>query len=306
MGLLVEGEWKDKWYDTKTTEGAFVRSAAQFRNTIEEGGRFPPVAGRYHLIIADACPWCHRVTLARELFGLQDVLTINRVEPLMLERGWTFAEPDPVTGATAAYEVYLKADANYSGRATVPIVWDREEGTIVSNESSEILRFLDDAFRPLHTREQPRWYPEAHQQAIDDVNDWVYDAINNGVYKCGFATTQEAYDTAVDALFAALDRAEAMLDGQHFLITDHPTEADWRLFVTLLRFDAVYHGHFKCNVRRIVDYPNLQAFAERLWRVPGVQDVTDMAAIKLHYYGSHKTVNPSGVVARGPIDTPFV
>lgn len=306
MGLLVEGKWHETWYDTKSNRGAFVRSAAQFRNSIEAGGRFAPEAGRYHLIIADACPWCHRVTLARELYGLQDVITIQRVEPLMLDQGWTFAEPDPVTGATTAYEVYLAADASYSGRTTVPIVWDRQEGTIVSNESSEILRFLDQAFRPLHTRSQPTWYPQAHRPAIDAVNAWVYDSINNGVYKCGFATTQEAYETAVDALFAGLDRAEALLADRDYLVGDTATEADWRLFVTLVRFDPVYHGHFKCNVRRLVDYPRLQAHTERLWNVPGVQEATNMASIKRHYYGSHKTLNPSGIIAKGPADSPFV
>lgn len=305
MGLLVEGQWKDRWYDTEKSGGAFQRTTTSFRNRIEPGGRFAPEAGRYHLIIADACPWCHRVTLARALFGLEDVITLNRVEPLMLEHGWTFAEPDPVTGARYAYEIYTRVDPNYTGRVTVPILWDREHETIVNNESSELIRMFDDVLRPLHTREQPRWYPEAHREAIDAVNDWVYDGINNGVYKAGFATTQEAYEAAVTELFACLDRAEDRLDARDWLVTDTPTEADWRLFVTLLRFDAVYHGHFKCNLRRIADYPNLQAFTERLWSVPGVAENTDMRSNRTHYYGSHKTINPTGVVALGPVDSPF-
>ena len=305
MGLLVEGVWKDEWYDTEETGGKFQRTTTSFRHPVEAGGRFAPEAGRYHLIIADACPWCHRVALARARFGLEDVITLNRVEPLMLEHGWTFAEPDPVTGAKYAYEVYTRVEPTYTGRVTVPILWDRKHETIVNNESSELIRLFDEAFRPLHTKDRPRWYPEEHRATIDGINAWVYDQINNGVYKSGFATTQEAYEGAVTELFAALDRAEALLEGRDFLVTDHPTEADWRLFVTLLRFDAVYHGHFKCNLRRIVDYPNLQAFTERLWSLEGVQAYTDMDSVKLHYYGSHKTINPTGVVPMGPADTPF-
>ena len=190
MGMLVEGEWKDVWYDTKSTGGAFKRKAAAFRNHVEAGGRFAPEAGRYHLLVADACPWCHRVVLARELMGLTDVISINRVEPLMLEKGWTLKEPDPVTGARYAYEVYTLAQPDYTGRATVPILWDRKEKTIVSNESSELIRMLDDAFRPLHTREVRPWYPEHLRAEIDAFNAWIYTDINNGVYKSGFATTQ--------------------------------------------------------------------------------------------------------------------
>ncbi|MCA9567255.1 MAG: glutathione S-transferase family protein [Myxococcales bacterium] len=305
MGRLVDGVWRDEWYDTSKTGGSFARTTAVFRDDVTPGGRFAPEAGRYHLVIADACPWCHRVAIARELFGLQDVITMNRVQPLMLEQGWVFAEPDLVLEVATAWQIYTKAAPHYSGRVTVPILWDREHGTIVNNESSELIRMLDGAFRPLHTREQPSWYPEAHREAIDGVNTWVYDQINNGVYKSGFATTQEAYEAAVTELFVALDRAEALMEGREYLVADWPTEADWRLFVTLLRFDAVYHGHFKCNLRRIVDYPNLQAFTERLWNVPGVREVTDMTSIKLHYYGSHKTVNPTGIVAMGPADSPF-
>lgn len=301
MGLLVEGVWHDTWYDTKASKGRFVRSEAQFRNTIEPGGRFDVEVGRYHLIVAAACPWCHRVMIARALFGLEHAITMTVVDPWMLEGGWRFDSPDPVLpDATFVHEVYTTADPTYSGRVTVPILWDRTHNTLVSNESSELIRMLDDALRPLHTREVPGWYPEPHREEIEQVNPWIYRSINNGVYRCGFATTQEAYDEAVTDLFAALERVEARLEGRDFLVGDHPTEADWRLFPTLIRFDLVYYSHFKCNVRRLADFPNLQAHTERLYRMAEVAGTVDFDAIKTHYFGSHETINPHRIIPRGP------
>jgi len=305
MGMLVEGKWQDVWYDTKSNDGRFVRKDAQFRNGIEDApdARFRPESGRYHLIVASACPWCHRVMIARALFGLEEVIPMTTVQPLMLDHGWEFApdDPDPITGARYAYELYTAADPTYTGRVTVPILWDRKHHTIASNESSELIRFFDTVFRPLHTRPTPTWRPEAHREAIDALNPRVYDAINNGVYRAGFATTQSAYDEAVTELFSALDQIEAGLEGRAYLFGDHPTEADWRLWVTLIRFDLVYHGHFKCNLRRISDYPNLSAYTSRLYRVPGVASTTDFDAIKTHYYGSHESINPHRIIPKGPI-----
>lgn len=302
VGMLVDGKWTDAWYDTSATGGRFVRTTASFRSWTRPGGDHPPEPGRYHLVVAAACPWCHRVSLARALFGLERAISVTHVSPWMLDQGWVFeaGDPDPILGASAVHELYTRADPTYTGRVTVPILWDRERGTIVSNESSEIIRMLDDDWRPLHTREAPRWFPEAHRDAIEAVNAWVYTSINNGVYRCGFATTQAAYDEAVTELFDALERAERMLDGRAFLVADHPTEADWRLWVTLIRFDLVYHGHFKCNVRRIADMPNLHRFLVRLHRTPGVAETVDLQSIKTHYYGSHESINPHRIVPRGP------
>lgn len=302
MGMLVEGQWKDVWYDTKTTKGRFVRSEAAFRNFIEDApdARFRPEAGRYHLVVAAACPWCHRVMVARERFGLEDAISISIVSPWMLEGGWRFETPDPTFGAQFAHEFYTRAMSDYTGRVTVPILWDKKLETIVSNESSELLRMFNGPFRALHTRDEPDWYPEAHREAIEAIHPWVYTSINNGVYRTGFATTQDAYDESVTELFSALDRAEALLEGRQFLVTDYATEADWRLWVTLIRFDAVYVGHFKCNVRRIADYPNLQAFTQRLYQMHGGHTSTDFDGIRTHYYGSHESVNPHRIVPKGP------
>ncbi|MEZ4317884.1 MAG: glutathione S-transferase family protein [Myxococcota bacterium] len=302
MGMLVEGKWTTRWYDTKSTGGRFVRSEAQFRNAVENApdARFRAEPGRYHLYLADACPWCHRVAVARVVFGLEEVLPVSVVSPWMLEHGWVFDTPEPLYGFEAVHELYTRADPTYTGRVTVPVLWDTVHETIANNESSELIRMLDTEFRPFHTREAPTWRPAGHEAEIDALNDWIYPSINNGVYRCGFATTQAAYDEAVTELFAALDRAEALLEGRSYLVTDHPTEADWRLWVTLVRFDLVYFGHFKCNVRRIADYPNLQAFTKRLYGWPGVAGITVFDAIKTHYYGSHESINPYRIVPRGP------
>ncbi|QFS98401.1 Glutathionyl-hydroquinone reductase YqjG [Labrenzia sp. THAF191b] len=307
MGLLVDGVWKDKWYDTKSTGGRFVRKDAAFRNWITADGTAGPTgnggfkaeADRYHLFVSFACPWAHRTLVFRKLKKLEDLISVSAVQPLMLENGWEFPEIDPLTGAKYAWHVYTKADPHYSGRATVPILWDKHQNTIVSNESSEIIRMFNSAFNDL-TGSHLDFYPTALRTEIDSINERVYHAVNNGVYKSGFATTQEAYEEAVTELFKALDELEDRLSRQRYLVGDQLTEADWRLFTTLVRFDAVYVGHFKCNIRRIDDYPNLSNYLRELYQVPGVADTVDMTTIKQHYYGSHESVNPTRIVPVGP------
>ncbi|WP_029059128.1 glutathione S-transferase family protein [Stappia stellulata] len=309
MGRLVEGVWNTDWYDTKSTGGRFVRNSAAFRNWVTPDGSagpsgdagFKAEAGRYHLIVSYACPWAHRTMILRKLKGLEDAISLNAVEPLMLDNGWTFATPDPVTGAETAWQVYVKADPVYTGRATVPILWDRKTETIVSNESAEILRMFNSAFDGLEgVNAALDVSPEQLHEEIEAVNARVYDTVNNGVYKAGFATTQDAYEEAVTTLFESLDWLEDRLGRQRYLVGNRITEADWRLFTTLLRFDPVYVGHFKCNIRRIADYPNLHNYLKELYQHPGVAGTCDFETIKTHYYGSHETVNPTGIVPVGP------
>ena len=304
MGLLDNGEWKDTWYQTEG--GRFIRPETQFRNQVEasRGARFQPDAGRYHLYVSLACPWAHRTLMVRALKGLEDVLPISVVNPLMLERGWTFdawpgSIPDPY-GAHTLAEVYLRDSPRYSGRVTVPVLWDTREKKIVNNESSELLRMLDHAFDAFATRQLPTLYPKAHRAEIDELNARIYATVNNGVYAAGFATEQAPYEHAVTALFDTLDMLESRLTGRTWLVGDTLTEADLRLFSTLLRFDAVYHGHFKCNVRRIIDYPRLWAFARRIYQIPQIKGTVSFAHIKRHYYGSHRTINPTGIIPVGP------
>jgi len=302
MGLLVDGQWHDKWYDTEKHGGRFVRSESQFRDQITADGRFKPESGRYHLYVSYACPWAHRALIFRQLKGLQQHIGVSVVHPLMLENGWEFADKplhDALYDSDFMYQLYLKADPNYSGRVTVPVLWDKQEQTIVNNESAEIIRIFNSAFNDL-TGNYDDYYPESLQQQIDSINEWVYHDINNGVYKCGFATQQDAYEEAYEALFTALDRIEDILSKQTFLTGDQLTEADWRLFTTLVRFDAVYFGHFKTNRRRIVDYPGTWRFVRQLYQHPGVAETVVMDHIKRHYYGSHKTINPTQVVPVGP------
>ena len=306
MGMLVDGQWKDVWYDTSATKGRFVRQQSAFRNWITADGSsgFPAESGRYHLYVSYACPWAHRTLIYRALKGLQDHISISVVNPLMLEHGWTFEPddgviPDSIGGAEFLYQVYTRARPDYTGRVTVPILWDRETATIVNNESSEIIRMLNSAFNNIGAS-GPDFYPAERAREIDSVNDFVYPNINNGVYRAGFATTQTAYEEAVTDLFEALDSLEARLGGQRYLVGDRITEADWRLFTTLLRFDPVYVGHFKCNIRRIADYPNLWGFTRELYQVPGVSDTVNMDHIKRHYYASHASINPTGVIPLGP------
>jgi glutathionyl-hydroquinone reductase len=301
MGLLVDGKWMDRWYDTGKTGGAFERHQSQFRRfvTADGGSGFKAEAGRYHLHLAMACPWCHRVLMMRALKRLEGAISVGFVEPLMLEEGWVFAAPDPVTGARRAYDIYLKADPAYTGRVTVPILWDKERATIVNNESAEIIRMLNREFAAF-TDDRTDYYPADLAGEIDAVNARVYDTVNNGVYKAGFATRQEPYEAAVRALFDSLDWLEDILSRRRFLLGDRMTEADVRLFPTLVRFDAVYYGHFKCNLRHVYEYPALWRYTREIYAMQGVAATVDLPSFKAHYYGSHRTINPSGVVPLGP------
>ncbi len=313
MGLLVDGIWQDQWYDTKSTGGRFKRQDSAFRNWITpdgapgpsgEGG-FAAAPGRYHLYVSLACPWAHRALIFRRLKGLEDMIGLSVVHWRMLENGWTFEEgpgviPDPVVGARFLHEVYTAAKADYTGRVTVPIVWDRERGTIVSNESSEIIRMFNSAFDGVGARPGD-YYPQELRDEIDGLNARIYDHVNNGVYKAGFATSQAAYEAAVVPLFEALDALEERLAERRFLFGDVQTLADWRLFTTLVRFDAVYVGHFKCNLRRISDYPNLSGYLRDLYQTPGVAATVDFDQIKRHYYVTHGDINPTRVVPLGPV-----
>lgn len=314
MGMLVEGKWHDEWYDTKSNDGRFVRSAAQFRNWITADGRAGPSGrdgfraepGRYHLYVSHACPWAHRTVIFRRLKGLEGMISLSVVHWHMADQGWTFADgegvvPDLINRADYMHQVYTAADPEYSGRVTVPVLWDRQRNTIVSNESSEIIRMFNGAFDNLGAVAGD-YYPEALRGAIDEINERIYHTVNNGVYRCGFATSQAAYDEAVTELFETLDFLEQHLSGREYLVGDDATEADWRLFTTLVRFDAVYYTHFKCNVRRIRDYPNLHGLLRRLYERPGISDTVNMTHIKRHYFGSHLTINPTGIIPRGPAD----
>jgi putative glutathione S-transferase len=306
MGLLVDGEWKDQWYDTKSSGGKFVRSEAQFRDRITADGSsgFKAESGRYHLYVSHACGWAHRCLIYRKLKGLEDHISVSVVNPLMLENGWTFEPadgvvPDPIMNARFLHEVYTAAKQDYSGRVTVPVLWDKETGAIVNNESSEIIRFFDREFDDVGAT-GPLFCPSELESDIDAVNQFVYDTVNDGVYKCGFATTQQAYEEAVTSLFKALDQIDLRLYGSRYLVGDSLSEADWRLFPTLVRFDPVYVGHFKCNIKRLVDYENLWAYTRELFQVPGVAETVNMDHIKQHYYRSHGSINPTGIVPVGP------
>jgi putative glutathione S-transferase len=303
MGLLVEGKWVDRWYDTGKN-GTFERHEAQFRQHVTADGAsgFKAEAGRYHLFLAIACPWCHRTLLMRALKKLDAAISVSFVEPLMLEEGWVFAAPEPITGAKRAYEVYLKADPNYSGRVTVPILWDKQRNTIVSNESAEIIRMFNAEFAAV-TDDRTDYYPAALAPEIDAINARVYDTVNNGVYKAGFATRQEPYEEAFRELFASLDWLEGILSKQRFLLGKDMTEADVRLFPTLARFDAVYYSHFKCNRRHVYEYPALWRYTRAIYAMPGVAATVDVPVFKQHYFGSHRTINPSGVIPLGPAIT---
>jgi putative glutathione S-transferase len=309
VGRLIDGKWSDEWYDTKSNDGRFVRKESAFREWIRADGStaYAPEAGRYHLYVSLACPWAHRTLIGRRLKGLEDAISVSVVHPLMAEKGWAFGNPDDTPGVTGdavlgkqfLHEIYTAADARYTGRVTVPVLWDRERATIVSNESSEILRMLNAEFIALADASVDL-YPESLRAEIDEINAFVYPKVNNGVYRCGFATTQAAYEEAFAQLFEALGELDARLAGRRYLVGDRLTEADWRLFTTLVRFDAVYVGHFKCNLRRIADYPKLSGYLRELYQVPGVAETVDFEHIKRHYYASHDTINPTGVVPLGP------
>jgi putative glutathione S-transferase len=312
MGLLVDGVWKDRWYDTKSTGGRFERAEAPWRDFVTAGGKpapgrtrgFRAEPGRYHLYVSLACPWAHRTLIFRKLKKLEDVISVSVVHHFMGENGWTFRIEEGATGDTLygldyLHQIYTRADPHYSGRATVPVLWDKKEETIVNNESSEIIRMLNSAFDEWGDRSLD-FYPVPLRAQIDAMNALVYPAINNGVYRAGFATTQEAYEEAFDTLFAALDGIEERLSRQRYLVGDRLTEADWRLFTTLARFDPVYVGHFKCNRQRIADYPNLSNYLRDLYQTPGVAGTVNLYHIKHHYYESHPTVNPTRIVPKGP------
>ena len=302
MGLLIDGQWHDRWYDTKRTGGRFVRADSTFRDFVTADGSsgFPAEAGRYHLYVSLACPWAHRTLILRRLKGLEDAVGVTVVDPLMGADGWVFTGGgDPLTGGRFLRDTYTAADPRFSGRVTVPVLWDKQKETIVNNESSEIIRMFNAEFGPAGAAGDD-FYPRDLRREIDAVNTLVYGAVNNGVYRTGFAGTQEAYEEAFDALFDTLETLERRLGGRRYLTGGRITEADWRLFTTLVRFDAVYYGHFKCNKQRIADYPNLWGYLRDLYQVPGVAGTVDMNHIKRHYYASHRTINPTGIVPKGP------
>jgi putative glutathione S-transferase len=298
MGKLVEGIWRDEWYDTDSTGGKFVRENAGFRDWVEESGRFAPESGRYHLYVSMACPWAHRALVMRKLKSLEEHIAVSVVQPHMLEHGWTYDPPEPLYGFARHHQLYTRAQPDFTGRVTVPVLWDTRHETIVNNESADIMRIFNSAFNGL-TGNTDDYYPQSMRKEIDRVNSRVYDDINNGVYKTGFATRQDAYTDACVTLFGGLDWVEGLLANHRYLVGERITEADWRLFTTLLRFDPVYHGHFKCNVRRIEDYPNITGYLRELYQQPGIEGTVDMEQIKQHYYFSHDTINPTRIVPLG-------
>jgi putative glutathione S-transferase len=312
MGLLIDGEWHDKWYDTKSNGGRFERKAASFRNWVTadgsagpsgEGG-FKAEADRYHLYVSLACPWAHRTLIFRKLKKLEDLISVSVVHHFMGADGWTFktdeaATGDDLFGSEFLREIYLKAQPDVTTRVTVPVLWDKKNNTIVSNESSEIIRMFNTAFNEI-TGDDSDYYPEELRSGIDEINERVYNTLNNGVYRSGFATTQDAYEEAVYPLFETLDMLEERLSTNRYLMGDTITEADWRLFTTLVRFDPVYFGHFKCNIRRIVDYPNIWNYTKELYQHKNVAETVNMHHIKAHYYASHETVNPTRIIPVGP------
>lgn len=311
MGILVKGKWHDKW-DYNNDEGEFIRQDSQFRNWITKDGSAGPTGeagfkaepNRYHLYVSLACPWASRALIMRSLKGLEDLISLSVVNTLMGEHGWTFDPeegviPDPVIDAEYLYEIYKKVEPEYSGHVTVPVLYDLKQDKIVNNESADIIRMLNSAFDEAGANDR-NYLPKELISEIDKINDKVYGAINNGVYKAGFATSQEVYEKEVTKLFDALDEIEERLEDSRFLVGDQITEADWRLFTTLIRFDSAYHGHFKCNIRRIVDYKNLWRYTRELYNEPGVKKTVDFNHIKKHYYRSHKQINPNGIVPKGP------
>jgi len=307
MGLLVDGLWKDQWYDTKSTGGRFERKASQFRNWLTADGAAGPTgkagfaaeSNRYHLYVSLACPWAHRTLIFRKLKGLEAFIPVTVVRPHMLDQGWQFDSDEPLYDFEYAHQLYTEAEPNYTGRVTVPILWDKQQQTIVSNESAEIIRMFNSAFNDL-TGNRDDYYPAALSEEIDEINTFVYENINNGVYRCGFATTQEVYEEAFDDLFNALDKLESRLSGQRYLLGKQITEADWRLFTTPIRFDAVYVGHFKCNRNRLSDMPNLWGYLRDLYQHPGIAETVNFEHIKQHYYYSHESINPTRIVPKGP------
>lgn len=307
MGYLDRGVWRDDKPGERTPGGEFIRKESQFRDRVTADGSsgFKAEAGRYHLYVALACPWAHRTIIFRTLKKLEGAISMSIVGTSTLGQGWSFSDepgtvPDTVNGSRYLHEIYTKAKPDYTGRVTVPVLWDKATGTIVNNESSEIIRMLNSEFDAF-TSDRTDYYPADLRAEIDAINSVVYETVNNGVYRCGFATIQDAYDRAFDRLFATLDELETRLGRSRYLVGGRITEADWRLFPTLVRFDAVYHGHFKCNLRRIADYPNLSGYLRELYQWPGVAATVNMDHIKRHYYSSQRQVNPTGIVPKGPL-----
>ena len=312
MGLLIEGKWHERWYDTKDNNGEFIREDSQFRSWITPDGSagpsgvagFPAESGRYHLYVSLACPWAHRTLIFRKLKSLEDIISVSIVHPHMLDQGWVFDDwkgetGDNLYGFKCLYQHYTRAKSEYSGRVTVPVLWDSQRETIVSNESSEIIRMFNSAFNEF-TLAKTDYYPEDLLEEIDLINANIYQNLNNGVYRCGFATSQKAYQIAFTRLFDCLNELESRLSKQRYLLGGIITEADWRLFTTLVRFDAVYFSHFKTNMRRIHDYPELSGYVRDLFQQPGIAETVNMEHIKQHYYYSHQAVNPSRIVPEGP------
>lgn len=309
MGFLHEGKWHDTWYNTQKSKGTFVRESSQFRHWITPSGEQGPTGeagfkaepNRYHVYFSYACPWACRVLTYLSLKDLHSVISSSVVSPDMVENGWTFEKPykDPLYQNDYLYQIYLKADPNYSGRVTVPVLWDKQQETIVNNESAEIIRMLNSAFDEVTGNTQD-FYPSNLQKDIDEINDTIYHNINNGVYRCGFATTQEAYEQAFDELFEALERIDSRLSNQDYLFGSEPTEADWRLFTTLIRFDIVYYSHFKCNLRMLRDFQHLPQYIQRIYAYPGIKETVNFEHIKRHYYYSQRTINPTQIVPKGP------
>ena len=312
MGLLVNGQWSDQWYDTKKSQGTFEREAAQLRNWITVDGRagssgasgFKAAPKRYHLYVSHACPWAHRTMIFRKLKQLEDIISVSLVSPDMLDQGWFFNNEndesgDHLFGYKYLHQVYTRNKKDYTGRVTVPLLWDKQNNCVVSNESSEIIRMFNSAFNHI-TNDHENFFPKEKQAAIEEINTLVYNNINNGVYRCGFATTQAAYAEAYKDLFSALDKVENILSKQRYLIGATITEADWRLFTTLIRFDAVYHGHFKCNRQRLEDFNHIKNYVRELYQWPGISSTVNFTHIKRHYYYSHTTINPTRIVPLGP------
>lgn len=306
MGYLKQGKWHDQWYDTKKEKGHFKRQTSSFRDFIGQS-QFPAQKGRYQLIVSHACPWAHRCVIFRELKALHDYVGLSVVDPIMLEHGWEFKQKQaPIQAMNYLYELYLKADPHYQGRVTVPVLWDLELNQIVNNESSEIIRMFNKAFNHL-THQTSDFYPKHLQTEINTHNQRIYNGINNGVYKVGFSTSQSVYETELKQLFETLDFYENHLKQQRYLCGNELTEADWRLFTTLIRFDAVYVGHFKCNIKRIQDYPHLQGYLKDLYQHKGIKQTVHFKDIKTHYYVSHPMINPTQIIPQGPeldLDSP--
>lgn len=305
MGLIVDGKWVDQWYETKANKGEFKRQDSRFRHEISADGEFKPEAGRYHLYVSLACPWAHRALIFRELKQLTDIITVSVVQPEMLNNGWEFGKgdsefKDDLFDSAFMYELYLKAAPDYEGRVTVPVLWDKKTDQIVNNESSEIIRIFNTAFNAL-TGNTDDYYPADLRTEIDAVNDRIYPDINNGVYRAGFATTQVAYEAAYDDVFNTLDWLETHLSRNRYLVGDKLTEADWRLFTTLIRFDAVYHGHFKCNRNRLSEFHYISHYVRELYQVGNIADTINLDYTKTHYYASHDTINPTLIVPKGPV-----